>query len=582
MKNQFYLLIICLIAIVGCRKDDIITNQDVVIPPPTVIEYETGKVYGKVTDRDQNIISEAQIIWGNTSLQTDENGFFSIEAVVQNRNAVLTVLKDGYFTATKTVQVNPDQALEANIQLIPRNITGSIQATTGGEITTNSNGKITFPANAFQDESGNSYTGQVNVYTHYLDPTIDDLDEVMPGNLMAVNQENEAQLLKSYGMMNVELEDDAGNPLQLSKNATLTTPVPTSLQGQAPDNIPLWHFDTDSGMWIEEGAATLQGNVYVGEVAHFTWWNCDVPQDFIFLEGRIDSGNRFPYYQVQITQLSNETYGIVNTFEKGFFEGNVPKDEILLLEVFNQCQELLYSEQIGPFNTDTNLPVINIDSSSDEWINITGIVVDCNGQGVSNSYVVIRTDDGLVNDIVLTNDDGIFQRVYQDCGATDITYFGVDIDASLGSTEETVTIAPELNFGNISACDQVIEQAFTLTIDGVDQVWTPCTVSIDENSGAYTVKTTQDFPNGSVQHELVFIDWNMGVGEPLWAMSYQYTVFGSVDQTYIINVSDFNVIEDSTTPGSIWHFSSNEVTVTDELSGTVYENCTLDIKALVQ
>jgi uncharacterized protein YfaP (DUF2135 family) len=62
----------------------------------------------------------------------------------------------------------------------------------------------------------------------------------------------------------------------------------------APATIPMWWFDEDAGVWREEGAATLEGNVYTADVAHFTTWNWDLPLDDVCMVSgtvRTDTGN---------------------------------------------------------------------------------------------------------------------------------------------------------------------------------------------------------------------------------------------------------------------------------------------------
>jgi hypothetical protein len=75
------------------------------------------------------------------------------------------------------------------------------------------------------------------------------------------------------------LESAAGEKLQIStgNTAKLNFSIPSSLQAAAPNTIALWYVDEKTGLWKEEGMATKNGNAYEGDVKHFTYWNCDYP-----------------------------------------------------------------------------------------------------------------------------------------------------------------------------------------------------------------------------------------------------------------------------------------------------------------
>lgn len=67
----------------------------------------------------------------------------------------------------------------------------------------------------------------------------------------------------------------------------MTFPIPETMRDNPPPTIPLWYFDDESGLWVEEGIATLQGDVYVGEVGHFSWHNLDVPAERVSISGKV-------------------------------------------------------------------------------------------------------------------------------------------------------------------------------------------------------------------------------------------------------------------------------------------------------
>jgi hypothetical protein len=122
----------------------------------------------------------------------------------------------------------------------------------------------------------------------------DPLDlSAFPGDFTGVQTGGTEIPIKSYGWIDVQLKDDAGNPLQLApgSSAQITVPVPSTLLSTAPSTIPLWYFDYADGKWKEEGSATLNGSVYIGSVSHFTPWNCDASRGCGLVQGRVVDGD---------------------------------------------------------------------------------------------------------------------------------------------------------------------------------------------------------------------------------------------------------------------------------------------------
>ena len=593
MKNLIFtsLAALMLVFVIGCRKDEVITDINSNPPTPIIVEFTESGIYGRIIDKNGNPINDAQVTWGTESQASDENGFFSLNSTVKEHNAILKIEKEGYFQAIQTLQTIDNVKVKTTVQLIERVQSGSLQSDAGGTVNTNEEGMINFVPNSFVDASGNAYNGSVNVFAYYLDPTIDDLKEVMPGNLTAVNAENTPQLLTSYGMMNVELEDDAGNPLQLSANAILTTPVPSSLQGQAPESIPLWYFDTTAGTWREEGTATLQGDVYLGEVAHFTWWNCDVPSNFIYLEGQVDGGvEGTPVLTIKLTEISSNTSGEMDTYDKGNFAGPVPINQTLLLEVFSSCGDLLHSEEIGPFSEDTELPIIPIDLSSLNWLSFSGTLVDCTGNVVTNGYLALNATNSSINEVLIPDNQGNVSITFADCADGEVSYFGIDLVSLEGSTAATITLTEDTQVGNIQACGNEVTEAFDITIDGETSTWVPCTAQISfgfEGEQIIEVSTTHVQENGSVDYTITYFQWNIDPDDSTWAMTYIYEVNGDAEAMYGFNtgisgIANLEILFNAEVAGGLLHMIQTDVLVENLIDGTTTDASTLEIKATIQ
>lgn len=53
----------------------------------------------------------------------------------------------------------------------------------------------------------------------------------------------------------------------------------------------------------------------------------------------------------------NGAYASTTPSASGFFCGKVPANETLLFEVVNECGDVVYTENIGPFTADTDLGI---------------------------------------------------------------------------------------------------------------------------------------------------------------------------------------------------------------------------------
>jgi hypothetical protein len=144
----------------------------------------------------------------------------------------------------------------------------------------------------------------VNADMLYLDPNNSNFTELMPGGDLAALRSNSAETqLFSYGMTEVSLTDNAGNPLQLKEGASseLTFPIPAGMESNPPATIPLWYFDEQRGIWVEEGVATLRGDMYEGSVTHFSWHNLDVPSERVTIRGTVRDCENKPVSYVKVT-----------------------------------------------------------------------------------------------------------------------------------------------------------------------------------------------------------------------------------------------------------------------------------------
>lgn len=478
MKKFLLLLFLAVFSFFGCQKENLPPVDDT----PKELELgalATASASGLVTDEQGLAVAEAYVTFGNKSATTDENGVFRIEgAQVRENLAQVKVTKAGYFNGSRTFQPKTEPERFVRITLLKKNNTGSFAATAGGRVELPGQVAIDFPAGGIVDENGQPYSGTVQVAIQYIDPTASDLDQRMPGNLTGFSEDEGLVVLGTYGMIGVELTGSQGQALQLAqgKPAEISVKVPSSLQSNAPASIPLWHYDENIGIWMEEGEARLENGYYTGEVAHFSFWNCDYPYPLVQLSGSLfyqDLNTPIQGIAVRITVVNGSITGYGYTDSSGVFSGLVPKDEALLLEVVDLCNNVIYSENIGPFSANVTLDpiILTAGSFSNTNVQVSGSLVDCDGAPVTDGYVKVVTSNNAQY-IFFPDSEGNFQGMLSVCNAGDLVAIGVDLENLVSSGEIVYPSAPVVDMGQIEACDNELEEYIEFNLNGADYIFT--------------------------------------------------------------------------------------------------------------
>jgi len=328
LKFSMFVAIVA-IAIVGCKKDpkpDDSGNDGVMQP----IALE-----GKVMNTNGEPISGVQVTSGTAKATTDADGDFRFtEAQVVDKRAVIKFEKSGYFPLTRSGIKEKEMYLE--VVLVAKGnsditLQEEFEAPKGATLKIGGM-KVALPASAIKTANGSDYNGTVKTDMIYLDPNNKNFSDMMPGgDLAGIRTGGNEEMLISYGMTNVSLTDDKGNPLQLKGDvpAEVTFPVPAGMEKDAPATMPLWHFDEQKGIWIEDGVATLQGGVYVGTVTHFSWVNCDYPEDVVTIKGLVVDCRDEPVAKIKV--FSGQTS--ITTNGKGEYSGAVPANTPVTITV---------------------------------------------------------------------------------------------------------------------------------------------------------------------------------------------------------------------------------------------------------
>ena len=508
--NKSVLLFLAMIMLfASCRKEIDDIKETPIIPDP-IVEIQ-GSVIGQVQDENLNPIEGAVVKMQGEWVFTDENGLFHLkDQIMPEKGAYVQVEKDDYFTGSRVFYPKLGEENQVIIQLLEKKEVGSFNASQ--ETTIAFEGvEIDFESDGIVHENNEAYQGEVHVVAKYLDPILAATHRQMPGDLTAYDEEGELVALTSMAMIGVELLDDNGNALQLAegKACTVKIPVPESLKNTAPDVIPLWYFDEEIGRWIEEGEANLIDGIYVGKVAHFTFWNCDIPLPYTTLHIQVNSGETgLVGARVRITDIALNSFREDITNSEGYVGGIVPAGTPLLLEVFNSCGAVTFSDELEPLNEETYM---NIVLEGIVFSEVSGTVSSCGSSISENTYV--RLEIGNEEVFVGLNEDYSFATTIENCGnATNVRAVAFDPLAGLVSESVEKPFVEEVSFGELSMCDTFLSEQLHYTF-GDSTIFA---TTAGGNIGPYAVNFTKTYINDSngepikVVIEITLLDWITG------------------------------------------------------------------------
>jgi len=464
----------------SCQKEISLDGGGVIVqPPPDLTTKVSSSVSGFVTDENDAAVMGATVQFGASTITTDKYGYFEVKNMqVVKEAAVVTISKSGYFKGIKTYIATAGKSAFFRIKLIPKNIAGNINAATGGTVTLANGLSIKLPAGGIVNAVSNTtYTGTVNVAAYWINPTANDLVNIMPGDLRGLNTAGALRLLQTFGMAAVELTGGSGELLQIAngQKATLTMPIPSLLTASAPASIPLWYFDESNGLWKEEGSAVKTGNSYTGDVSHFSFWNCDVPANYVqfYCTLKNSAGNPLPYTHVKITVAGTNNSAWGYTDSSGYVAGAVPNNSNLVLEVFSNysCPAPVYSQTFTTTNVNISLGVITVPTAN-YLATVNGTVTNCASAPVTNGYIILQ--EGFVfTRYPLTNSGAYsFSKVFCSFPQT-VILIGEDVtNAQQSSNINQVIIAGTNTVANIQACGITTQQFVNYTINSTNYSFT--------------------------------------------------------------------------------------------------------------
>lgn len=490
--SHYLLLCILVLGLSSCHKDIDETGESTSTQTPTnIVEITQGDIVGYVYDENNQPISDVQVSVLGRSTTTDASGVYVFRNTDLDKNGTyIRATKSGYVLGSDLVYPNTAKTNHSYIKMLSLSGDQSLSATNGGVIPVTGGGSISFAPASIVNSAGDVYNGTVTVTAKRIASDDKDLQDVMPGGLVAEDLEGYTRVLGTFGMVAVELRDADGEELNLAPGTTaeVVFPIAQDLLSTAPEQIKLWSFDEDKGIWKEDGFATKDGDSYKGQVSHFSFWNCDAPFPLIHVCGIVIGNDGLPLPNVLVEVSANVSWGVGYgyTDSEGNFCGKMPKGEELQITVHaSGCDNIINTITVGPFENDTALEPIVVNTTIHNGY--TQGNVQCNGVNIENATVVIIANGDT--HVYLAEQDGLYSIPHSVFNCDDIseaTIYAINNATGEASLPATISIDGDatLNLNTCGECDLEITSEI-LNTDPCDESTYYAEVTVTGGSGSY-------------------------------------------------------------------------------------------------
>jgi len=250
-----------------------------------------AKVTGRVTNAlDGAGIAQVKVTADGISAMTGDDGSYALEGITNGTSVLLSYEKSGFAPQSRTTAAlaAAEASTVINIPMLPVAFSDTFNPALARDIAVpGSTAMVRLPANALRRADGSAPTGQATGRLTPIAPATN--VNLMPGNYLAATS-GEPAAMESFGALDASFTDADGTPLNLAAGTSATVRIaPSSRAGTLPPSVPLFFYNTATGLWVQEGSATLQGTApnqyYEGTVTHFTTWNADQIYNTVRING---------------------------------------------------------------------------------------------------------------------------------------------------------------------------------------------------------------------------------------------------------------------------------------------------------
>jgi len=466
-KNLTFLLLLASTAILflfSCRGDEILDEKEE--RPIDLFEtfYETD-LSGRVIDERGMAVSNALVTARSAQTTTDEFGYFDLGSIdAPSSGLYIEVEADGFHqSGSQFVPNSINQTLR--LIILPEKEIERFNANEGISILTFQGSQLIIPPDAIA-RNDQPFDGEVFISIREFDPNSQQESRLMPANLVGEFEDNSIFIDGAIAFA-VSMTDGSGAKLNLRSESTAT------ITFQSNENISnateFWHFNNATGKWDMAGEVSPQGDRYVLEAEHFSWYCVGSPLgniskiciDLVDINGTPFSGDL-----ICLSTDNDEFFSCDIPFDNETCH-LVPNDLPITINIWNSCNELFHTEVLGMFNLGLemaeNITVTVPIDQQDQEVQISGQIVDCNNNPVQNGAVAIQF--GIAQRLAVELDQGNYDLTIRQCKSlSSLDLIAYDLDNKLSAQLE-IEVSDNTEFldQDIVVCDTPIESIFTLS-----------------------------------------------------------------------------------------------------------------------
>ena len=528
-------------SIISCR-----TDQTVLIEMPDESSNEpeilvNASFNGFITDTNGDPIEGAKVDLDDSTVFTDEKGYFKISNQVKGDGAFFKVSANGYINNFASVLPSQIGLGHLRIGMTQGSYIDVFETSGGYDLSIDEKIEINISPNTNFEKDGTVYTDMILSQAEYYDFNPANTNDHLLGELIGVTLEGREQLIQAYGMMLFAAQDDNGGPLVLNDNIDVSLKIPDSKINDASNETTLWYFDETIGFWVEKGLAIRVDDNYQFSINDLGKWACGSSSDFVTLYGQANEGEGISNVKIRITNQNKiSDYKVTTTDDQGYYWTTVPKGTPLIIEVLDECNNVTGLKEVNSLVED-ELANIQLYTVNVETFRVSGNLI-CNNQVVVDGYVLINSSLGE-RYVAVTDGEGQFEIEILDCGATDYMVTGVNYQTNqIGSTVQYES-NDLIEIKDLEACNSGAAYFITYQFEDRALKFTDYTVAGDTELGldlAFDLDFEHQTPSDIVEYKLSVL-WGGSMLPANQIVSIKNT--DSATESYSFEIQEIGLID---------------------------------------